>query len=589
MSRPNATDSQPWRGYGAHLVDDGRACFRLWAPDAMQVDLLLRDAVLPMLHEDGGDYVLATEAEAGDRYAYRIDGRRVPDPASRTQPDGVHGDSQLVDAADYAWRHRDWTARPWREAIICEVHVGAMGGFDGLRQALPRLAACGYTAVELMPVAAFEGERNWGYDGVLPYAPHPGYGTPAALRALVDEAHGLGLAVILDVVYNHFGPSGNYLPRYASGFFCAERRTAWGSAIDFNRPQVARYFIDNALMWLCDYRFDGLRLDAVHAIAPRSFLEQLCDEVRRACGGRQAYLILENEHNDARLLCNCYDAQWNDDAHNALHVLLTGEREGYYADFAGDPGQALATALAEGFVFQGQRDRRGIPRGTSSGGLPADAFVLFLQNHDQIGNRAFGERLATLADPRDLRAATALVALCPMVPLFFMGEEHGCTTPFFYFTDYAGELAEQVREGRRGEFAQFAAFADSARRAQIPDPNALRTFIDSVPIVGNPVAATEHADWFAGLLALRKRCLFVGNGATHALGCHVVESRAWHAYWRLGDGSHWELALNLSDHDIVLPMDVATEVIWCEPASAYHAQERRLAAHALVALAQEKK
>jgi maltooligosyltrehalose trehalohydrolase len=586
MNRPNAADGHPCRGYGVHLLHDGRACFRVWAPDAGQVELLLHGAARPMWREDGGDHVLVAEAAAGDRYAYRIDGQRVPDPASRMQPDGVHGDSMVDDPAAHGWRHDDWRGRPWREAIICELHAGTLGGFDGVRRALPRLAGCGYTALELMPVAAFDGARNWGYDGVLPYAPHPGYGTPAALRALVDEAHGLGLMVILDVVYNHFGPSGNYLPRYASGFFRGDRRTAWGSAIDFRRPQVARYFVDNALMWLHDYRIDGLRLDAAHAIAPRDFLEHLAAEVRHTCAGRAVHLVLENEHNDAGLLRGGYDAQWNDDAHNALHVLLTGEHEGYYADFAADPAAALATALGEGFVFQGQRDRRGVARGEPAADLPPEAFVLFLQNHDQVGNRALGERLSTLADPRDLRAATALVALCPMVPLFFMGEEHGCATPFLYFTDYAGELAGQVREGRRIEFAQFALFADPAQRARIPDPNEPRTFADSVPSIGDPAAAAQYAQWFARLLALRKARVCAHAGASLALGSRVLGARALHARWRLGDGSRWELALNLSDHAVALPGDAATEVAWCEPEAAWCPGERRLDAHALVALAQ---
>ncbi|MDO1528805.1 malto-oligosyltrehalose trehalohydrolase [Fulvimonas sp. R45] len=586
MSRPNAADDHPCRGYGAHLLDDGRACFRLWAPDAGQVELLLHGTARPMWREDGGDHVLVAGAAAGDRYAYRVDGRRVPDPASRLQPDGVHGDSAVDDPAAYDWRHRDWRGRPWREAVICELHAGAMGGFDGVRRALPRLAACGYTALELMPVAAFDGARNWGYDGVLPYAPHPAYGTPTALRALVDEAHGLGLMVLLDVVYNHFGPSGNELPRYASGFFRADRPTAWGSAIDFRRPQVARYFVDNALMWLRDYHLDGLRLDAVHAIEPRGFLEHLAAEVRRACAGREAHLVLENEHNDAGLLRGGYDAQWNDDAHNALHVLLTGEREGYYADFAADPTAALATALGEGFVFQGQRDRRGVARGEPAAGLPPEAFVLFLQNHDQVGNRPLGERLTALADPRDLRAATALVALCPMVPLFFMGEECGCTTPFLYFTDYDGELAGQVREGRRAEFAQFAGFADPARRARIPDPNAPRSFAGSIPAVDDPVAAARHAQWFAHLLSLRKARVGMQAGAAHALGCRVLAERALHARWRLADGSRWELALNLSDRDVVLPGDAAAGVVHGEPADAFLPAQRLLRPHALVALAE---
>jgi maltooligosyltrehalose trehalohydrolase len=572
--------------YGATLVDEGHVHFCLWAPDAESVELVIGDALYPMVPDSEGNYALTVMARAGTRYNYLINGRhRVPDPASRAQPAGVHCSSMVVDPDDYDWQQNDWQGMPWHNAVICEVHVGAMGGFDGLRKVLPDLAASGYTVIELMPINSFEGERNWGYDGVLPYAPDASYGTPAALKAMIDEAHSLGLAVMLDVVYNHFGPVGNYLSYYAAPFFRHDLPTPWGDAIDFRRPQVARYYIDNALMWLNEYRFDGLRLDAIHTIKPGSFLEDLGAAVRNACApGREIFLVVENEDNRASLLHSHYDAQWNDDGHNALHVLLTNEREGYYADFHPDPTANVARVLSEGFVFQGQPDRRGVRRGEPGAGLPPSAFVLFLQNHDQIGNRPLGERLASLAPEHDLRAATVLVALSPMVPLFFMGEEWGCQTPFFYFTDYQDELAEQVREGRRREFAHFSGFTDPARRQRIPDPNAEDTFNTSVPQVDNPALARIWKDWFSHLLHLRKNYLFHRLERSRAMGSTVLADRALLARWRLDDGYIWEIALNVSSQDVAWSRDSAAEVIWSEPPDAIRHPDV-LPAHSAVVLA----
>jgi maltooligosyltrehalose trehalohydrolase len=553
------------------------------------VSLVIGNAQHPMLRDDDGNYSLVITAKAGTRYNYLIDGtHRVPDPASRAQPAGVHCSSLVVDPSDYTWQHNEWQGMPWHTAVICELHVGAMGGFDGVRHALPGLAACGYTAIELMPINSFEGERNWGYDGVLPYAPDASYGTPASLKEMIDEAHRLGMAVMLDVVYNHFGPVGNYLPYYASGFFRSDLHTPWGAAIDFRRPQVARYFIDNALMWIHDYRFDGLRLDAVHTIKPTSFLEELSAAVRGSCPpGRQIFLVLENEENRASLLRSDYNAQWNDDGHNALHVMLTNEHEGYYADFYPDPTASVARVLSEGFVFQGQPDRRGIRRGEPGYGLSPTSFVLFLQNHDQIGNRAFGERLASLVAEDDLRAALVLVALCPMVPLFFMGDEWGCQSPFLFFTDYQDELAEQVREGRRKEFAHFSGFTDAASRQRIPDPNAEGTFEASVPRVDNPALARIWKRWFANLLYLRKAHLSGRLEHSRPLGCTVLAERALVARWRLADGCIWEIALNVSPHDVAWTRDAeaATETIWSEPSDAAREQPDMLPAHSAIVLA----
>ncbi len=484
---------------------------------------------------------------AGAHYRIRIgDELRVPDPASRAQ-DGDIGDASLVvDPSAYKWRCKDWRGRPWEEAIFYELHAGLLGGFAGVEAQLGRIAGLGFTAVELMPVADFPGRRNWGYDGVLPFAPDRAYGTPDELKRLVDRAHELGLMMLLDVVYNHFGPDGNWLPEYAPQFFRSDRQTPWGGAIDFREPMVRRFFIENALYWIHEFRFDGLRLDAVHAMQDEEFLAELAGEVRASAHSwRHIHLVVENDDNDADLLRGGFNAQWNDDFHHALHVLLTGETEGYYADYAPDPTRALARALGEGFVYQGERStHRGGARGTPSADLPPTAFVSFLQNHDQIGNRAFGERLTMLADPKALRAAIALQLLCPQIPLVFMGEEAGAREPFLYFTDHKPELAEAVRNGRREEFAKFSEFADPAQRERIPDPNAPETFERSRPDFANTHAA-EWNDFYRNLIRLRRELIVPRLKGACAERAEVLGEGAVLARWRLGDGASLTLATNL--------------------------------------------
>jgi maltooligosyltrehalose trehalohydrolase len=449
----------------------------------------------------------------------------------------------VVDPLAYHWRQPNWQGRPWHEAVIYELHVGALGGYANVEQHLPRLAELGVTAIELMPLAQFPGERNWGYDGVLPYAPHSSYGTPEQLKHLIDSAHEHGLAVILDVVYNHFGPDGNYLGQYAASFFQEDVHTPWGAGIDFERREVRDFFLDNALMWLLEYRFDGLRLDAVHAIDNPGFLQELAQRVRQQVDtGRHVWLVLENELNQASLLKHDFDAQWNDDFHNVLHVLLTGETDAYYSDFAQDPTAKLARCLGEGFIYQGDTTRHGHARGEPSGGLPPTAFVAFLQNHDQIGNRALGERLHQLCPPQALKAATALLLLSPMIPLMFMGDEANAAEPFLFFTDHHGELAEAVREGRRNEFADFAAFQDPERREHIPDPNALSTLQQSMPTL----ADQDHVAFYRELLSLRHRHIVPHLPGSVALGAQVLGDAAVSARWRLGNGSVLQIDLNLS-------------------------------------------
>ncbi|MFZ4408889.1 MAG: malto-oligosyltrehalose trehalohydrolase [Paracraurococcus sp.] len=538
--------------WGPELLAPDRTHFRLWAPDAPQVSLEVEQHAPQDMNPQGdGWHEVIAPVGAGARYRFRVaSDLAVPDPASRLQAGDVHADSVVVDPHAFAWHHPDWQGRPWHEVVLYELHAGALGGFAGVRAALPRLKDLGITAVELMPINAFPGARNWGYDGVLPYAPDATLGTPDALKALVDAAHDLGLMVFLDVVYNHFGPDGAYLHAYAKRFFDEGIHTPWGAAIDFRQPEVRAFFEDNALYWLNEYRFDGLRFDAVHAIAEADWLDVLAARIRREIPDRHIHLVLENERNAARHLKpqGGFDAQWNDDGHNILHPLLTGEREGYYEDFAGSGAEKLATVLAEGFLFQGQvSGHLGAPRGEPSAHLPPTAFVLFLQNHDQVGNRAFGERLAALADPQALAAATALLLLSPQIPLIFMGEEWGATAPFLFFTDHNAELAPLVTAGRRREFAKFAAFQDPAKRETIPDPNAAATVHASTP---DPAEATRPPH--DAILALHRRLLAIRHAriiphlpGARALGAQAIGEKAVLARWRLGDGSTLAIATNL--------------------------------------------
>jgi maltooligosyltrehalose trehalohydrolase len=555
--------------FGAEITAPGRARFRLWAPACQQVTLEIEGREpAPMARLPDGWFELETDCTPGEEYRYRIrPDLAVPDPAARAQAEDVHGPSLVVDPRAYQWRLPDWRGRPWEEAVIYEAHAGLLGGFGGVAERLEALKDLGVTAVELMPVADFPGARNWGYDGVLPYAPDRAYGTPDQLKALVNKAHELGLMMLLDVVYNHFGPDGNYLPAYAPAFFRNDRHTPWGGAIDFRQGPVRTFFIENALYWLMEYRFDGLRFDAVHAIAHPDFIDGMAAEIRRSIEpGRHVWLVLENETNDASHLQRGFDAQWNDDVHHVLHVMLTGEHHGYYRDYVEAPADKLARALATGFVYQGEASPlRGAPRGTPSSALALTAFVDCLQNHDQIGNRAFGQRLTTLADPRALEAAVGLLLLSPHIPLLFMGEEEGSQSPFYYFTDHGRELAKAVRKGRRREFAHFPEFADANQLKLIPDPNAPSTFEASRPAPGPDAEAWRRL--YRELLDIRRTRIAPALKGAAALGAHAIADKAVLGQWRLGDGSRLSLALNLGETPAALA-EVPGELLYaigCEP------------------------
>ncbi len=558
--------------FGAELLPGGGARFRLWAPAVRGVSLCLDGMPERAMTAAGCGWfeTVAAEAVAGSRYGYRLpDGGMVPDPASRRQPADVHGPSEIVDPGAFAWTDVAWRGRPFEETVFYELHVGTFtpaGTFDGVAGELDRLARLGVTAIELMPLGEFPGRRGWGYDGVYPFAPEASYGSPDALKHLVCAAHARGLMVFLDVVYNHFGPDGNYLARYAPAFFTPRHRTPWGDAVDFAGPhsQVVRhFFIHNALYWLEEFHVDGLRLDAVHAIHDAShpdILVELADTVHRRCGAdRHVHLVLENDRNEARLLARrpgggvqWYAAQWNDDAHHAFHVSLTGERTGHYADYADRPVAHLGRALTEGFVYQGEPSpfRGGSARGEPSAHLPPTAFVTFLQNHDQIGNRALGDRLAALVPARALRAAVTVLLLAPSPPLLFMGEEWAATTPFPFFCDLGPELAPLVREGRQREFAHDPAFRDALDR--LPDPTAEETFAAAVlrPADARTARARRWMRLVRQLLALRRRELVPrlrgsGCGRCDTLGTHAVTLR-----WQLGDGSTLRLVANLGSRAV---------------------------------------
>jgi maltooligosyltrehalose trehalohydrolase len=575
--------------FGAELTREGRVRFRLWAPAAHEVQLVLhegpaRSRALEMSAQPEGWFELVTgEARAGTRYRYRIDGKiEVPDPASRSNPEDVHGPSEVIDPCAFQWEDDDWRGRPWHEAVVYELHVGTFtpeGTFAGATRKLDHLVALGVTVIELMPVADFPGRRGWGYDGVLPFAPESAYGTPQDLKAFILAAHRCGLAVMLDVVYNHFGPEGNYLHLYAPQFFTERHHTPWGAAINFDSPgsrTVRDFYINNTLYWLEEYHFDGLRFDAVHAILDDSephIMTEIAHAARNGPGrSRDILLVLENGANQARFLGppgapNTFDAQWNDDVHHCLHVILTGERDGYYEDYVENPHAMLCRCLAEGFAYQGEISaHQGRPRGEPSAHLPPTAFVNFLQNHDQIGNRAFGERISAIArSPEALRAANAILLLSPSPPLLFMGEEWQAPQPFLYFCDFEPELADKVREGRRLEFARFEKFGGKERVASIPDPTASETFRASQLDWSLPEQHqyADAVDQIQRLLAIRQRDIVPLIPRIDGGTCIKLEpSGAFAVDWSLEGGSILHLLANLTDRGVPVVGRVAGRLIF---------------------------
>jgi malto-oligosyltrehalose trehalohydrolase len=559
--------------FGAEVQPDGGVRFRLWGPSQDRVNLAIdgEREPLPMQPCSNGWHELTTgRARPGTRYCYVLENElRVPDPASRFQPVDVHGPSEVIDPDRYRWQETNWRGRAWPEAVLYELHIGTFtdpGTFRAAAERLDYLHELGVTALEIMPVADFPGRRNWGYDGVLPFAPDSAYGRPEDFKALVDAAHARGILVLLDVVYNHFGPEGNYLRAYAPQFFTARHKTPWGDAINFDgadsRP-VREFVIHNALYWIEEYQLDGLRLDAVHTIrddSPKQILCELAERVRAAAADRQVHLLLENDDNRATLLERNADgrplwftAQWNDDVHHVLHTAAAAESHGYYTDYFGNT-ERLGRALAEGFAFQGElMPYHGCPRGEPGAHLPPSAFVGFLQNHDQAGNRAFGERIGRLAGTQALRATAAVYLLLPQTPMLFMGEEWNASQPFLFFSDFSGGLGQAVREGRRREFARFPEFQDPALAARIPDPQSLETF-QACKLRWPEAHSGDHAawlDWYCRILRVRReRIAPLVPRIAHGGSYEIIGSEAVTVRWQVGADHTLHLAANLSDASV---------------------------------------
>ncbi len=506
-------------------VEDGGVRFRVWAPGHASVDVVIygpdAERVVPMKGDEDGWFTARVDgAGAGTRYRYRLDGGDAfPDPASRAQPDGVHGPSEVVDPGAFRWTDAGWKGVPLEEMVVYELHVGTAteeGTFDALVERLDDLAALGVTALEVMPIASFSGNRGWGYDGVSLYAPAAAYGGPEGFRRFVDAAHARGLAVILDVVYNHLGPEGNYLPLFTSGrFFTGRHHTPWGDAVNYDAEgseAVREFVIGNALHWAVEHHVDGLRLDAAHAIiddSPKHVLAELAERVRAAHPpGRHFVVKAEDERNERRLVLSPaegglgLDGVWADDFHHVVRSLAAGDREAYFAEFEGT-AEELARVLERGWLYEGQPTRAGgKPRGTPAEGIGPPSFVLCIQNHDQVGNRAMGDRLNHSVPLPVYRSAVALLLLCPYTPLLWMGQEWAASSPFQYFTDHPEELGRLVTEGRRKEFGRFSAFSDPATRERIPDPQAESTFLAS-KLRWDERERMPHA----GILALHRELL----------------------------------------------------------------------------------
>lgn len=476
------------KSWGSEFVTDGTVRFRLWAPGQQSMILRLNGEETPMKAADDGWFELeATGVSPGAEYQFVLaDGMAVPDPASRAQKADVNGPSLVIDPDQYAWQNTGWQGRPWEETVVYEMHFGTFtpeGTYRAAIEKLPYLAELGITMIEVLPVSQFGGNRGWGYDGVLLYAPHSAYGTPDDFKAFVDAAHGYGLSVVLDIVLNHFGPEGNYLPLLAPDFFHKERMTPWGPGIAYDVDAVRRYIVEAPLYWLKEYHLDGLRFDAIdhiHDLSEKHVLNEIAERIRAEITDRPIHLTTEDSRNIIDLhprteqgAAPLFTAEWNDDFHNAVHVFATGETHAYYKDFAEQPEQHVARSLAEGFAWQGEYSpHAGKVRGVDSTGQPPIAFVDFIQNHDQTGNRAHGDRLIELAGADRTKVLLATLLLSPHIPLLFMGEEYGETNPFLFFTDFHGDLAKAVREGRAKEFKGHHGHDGE----DVPDPNAAQTF-----------------------------------------------------------------------------------------------------------------
>ena len=597
--------------FGTEMINGGGVCFRLWAPAASQVDLCLQTEEMrqqAMQHDNlllqPQELRFAMNAQAGGWFEYTVEQAckgdyyrffininfYVPDPVSRTNPFGVHEYSQIVDPEEFDWSDENWLGLPWHSAVFYECHVGAFtrgGSFLDVIDRLDYLARLGVTAIELMPVAATPGNRNWGYDGVLLFAPAHSYGKPEDLKLLIQTAHQKGLMVFLDVVYNHFGPEGNYLHIYAPQFFNQHEKTPWGEAINFDgiatdenhRRTVRDFFIHNAVYWLEEFHFDGLRLDAVHAIKDQStphILQELAEAVHERFGKtRKVHLVLENDNNEAHYLVQSaerltkhsdvqYDGQWNDDFHHAMHVLLTHEHDRYYSDYNDKPAWYLGRCLTEGFAYQGELSafRHHQPHGEHSKHLPLTAFINFLQNHDQIGNRLNGERLISLTQREALQAAVIILLLAPSPPLIFMGEEFASAKPFTFFCDFNAEISLTIAEERRKEHSHqqkqsaTETFQDETFQDTFLDPTKIETFL-AAKLDWESLSQAVHGQWldrYRHLLALRHKFIepLLANGDIEQKSFRLFGRTGLLVEWQFSDGSQLHLLTNLGEETVQL-------------------------------------
>ena len=587
--------------FGTKFLLNNRIEFNFWAPDSKTVDLCVKnldefDFIIPMKSSNNWFQLITDHVKIGSKYQFRIEsGLMVPDPASRFQADDVHGPSIVINPHEFNWENDyKWNGRPWNEAVIYEIHTGTFskeGTFKAVEEKLDYIASLGITAIELMPVSAFPGKRNWGYDGVLSFAPNNTYGTPEDLKQLIKTAHKKGLMVFLDVVYNHFGPEGNYLHVYAkSQFFNSKEKTPWGDSINFENKNVRNFFIQNALYWLEEYHFDGLRLDAIHTIKDNSnehILNEIARAIKEKIKDRHVHLILENDNNEAKYLKENFCAQWNDDFHHAMHVLLTGEKSGYYEDYSEEKSTHksvyyLARSMAEGFAYQGEKSahRSGKPRGENSKNLLTTSFINFLQNHDQIGNRFLAQRINKIASPEALKAAVCIYLLSPSIPMMFMGEEFSCEQPFFFFCNFEGNLAKAVKEGRLKEFSDFSDFvspppcpppqgggrltsagatpqhpnAFGFYQCKIPDATSEEAFMES-KIDWEQLKNTKHRetfDFYRKMLEIRKKHIIplipkFLNSHTHF---EVISDSLFFVRWKIKNGESLELLANMGDKEL---------------------------------------
>ncbi len=569
--------------FGPRLLEGGKAGveFFLWAPAAKKVDVFVTlqtgsaFTVEAIAKPEGWWSASVARARIGDCYQFVIDGLAVPDPASRFNPEGPHGASQIVDPKSFEWTDAQWIGRPWHETVLYEMHIGTFteeGSYRAASAELPRLAELGVTAIQVMPLSDFPGKFGWGYDGVLHFAPHASYGTPDELKSFIDHAHSLGLMVFMDVVYNHFGPDGNYLPSYAPFFFSEKHEGPWGRAINFDGERsetVRQFFIENAIYWIDQYHVDGLRFDAVHAIYDDSrqhMIRAIARQVRARFKGRHVHLVTEDDHNtpgviDARAATSvdAIDGQWAGDFHHLMHVLLTGETAGYYAEYTHEPMKQLLRVLTRGVAWRGDPATK---REAASDEMPLNGVVNFLQNHDQTGNRAFGERMSQLvarahpdAGDGPIRLATALLMLAPHTPMLFMGQEWNASTPFMYFANWSGDLGKAVTEGRKKEFAHFM----SAAGADLPDPCAESTFTASMldRSESSLAGGMQWRTFFEELLELRKAQLWPALSHLR-IGGHngeLVGKRGVVVRWRFDDGRVLQAALNFDDAKLKLAGD----------------------------------